>query len=128
MKKIILFAGLVLLFSACQESLEDKCAREAKAYTAKNCPAKMEENIIMDSLTFERETHTLHYYYRMTGVADKERALDTALAKKLLTETLKNTTAMKVYKDNSYNFTYTYRSEKDPSKVLFDLTLTEKDY
>mgnify|MGYP006873003268 CR=1 FL=1 len=82
----------------------------------------------MDSLTFERETHTLHYYYRMTGVADKERALDTALAKKLLTETLKNTMAMKVYKDNSYNFTYTYRSEKDPSKVLFDLTLTEKDY
>lgn len=128
MKKIILFAILALIFGACQESLEDKCAREAKAYTAKNCPAKMEENIIMDSLTFERETHTLHYYYRMTGVADKEGALDTALAKRLLKETLKNTTAMKVYKDNSYNFSYTYRSEKDPSKVLFDLTLTEKDY
>ena len=128
MKKYILIAGLALSLMACQESLEDQCAREAKAYTAKNCPAKMEENIIIDSLTFERETRTLHYYYRMTGLGDRENAIDTAAAAQILRDGLKNTTAMKVYKDNGYNFTYTYRSEKDPKKILFEVALTKKDY
>ena len=128
MKKVFVFACLALLFTACQESLEDRCAREAKAYTAKNCPAKMEENIIIDSLTFERATHTLHYYYRMTGIADKEDALDTVAAKKILKDGLKNTTSMKIYKDNDYNFAYTYHSSKDPKKVLFEVTFTKNDY
>ena len=128
MKKIIVFATLALFLASCQESLEDRCARDAKTYTAKNCPAKMEENIILDSLTFERATHTLHYYYRMTGIADKENALDTAAAAQILRDGLKNTTAMKVYKDNGYNFTYTYRSEKDPKKTIFEVALTKKDY
>ena len=128
MKKVLVFACLALLFTACQESLEDRCAREAKAYTAKNCPAKMEENIVIDSLTFERATHTLHYYYRMTGIADKEDALDTVAAKKILKDGLKNTTSMKIYKDNDYNFAYTYHSSKDPKKVLFEVTFTKNDY
>jgi hypothetical protein len=128
MKKVFVFACLALLFAACQESLEDRCAREAKEYTAKNCPAKMGENIILDSLTFEKGTHTLHYYYRLTDLADKEGILDSVEATKTLKDGLKNTTAMKTYKDNGYNFTYTYFSSKDPRKVLFEAKFTEKDY
>ena len=128
MKKVFVFACLALLFAACQESLEDRCAREAKEYTAKNCPARMDQNIILDSLTFERNTHTLHYYYRLTGIADNEEKLDSLKAVKTLKDGLKNTTAMKTYKDNGYNFAYTYHSEKDPKKVLFEATFTEKDY
>ena len=41
---------------------------------------------------------------------------------------MKNSTVMKVYKENHYNFSYTYRSEKDPSKILLEVTLTDKDY
>ena len=128
MKKVFLFACLALIFAACQESLEDRCAREAKEYTARNCPAKMEENVILDSLTFEKGTHTLHYYYRLTGIADKEGLLDSLQATKVLKDGLKNTTAMKTYKDNGYNFAYTYHSEKDPKKVLFEVTFTKNDY
>ena len=128
MKKIIVFATLALFLTSCQESLEDRCARDAKTYTAKNCPAKMEENVILDSLTFERDSHTLHYYYRLTGMADKEGLLDSIQAIKVLKDGLKNTTAMKTYKDNGYNFAYTYHSEKDPKKVLFEATFTKKDY
>ena len=128
MKKVFVFACLALLFTACQESLEDRCAREAKAYTAKNCPAKMEENIIIDSLTFERTTHTLHYYYRMTGIADTEGGLDTVAAKDILRNGLKNSTFLKIYKDNDYNFAYTYHSSKDPKKVLFEVTFSKNDY
>ena len=69
MKKLWVLSAIMMLLTACQESLEDRCAREAKEYTRKNCPAKMDNNSILDSLTFERETHTLHYYYRLTGFA-----------------------------------------------------------
>ena len=128
MKKIIVIASLALLLASCQESLEDKCEREAKTYTAKNCPVKIEENIILDSLVFERATHTLHYYYRLTGIADKEGSIDPTEAAKLLKDGLKNTTFMKVYKDNGYNFTYTYFSSKDPKKIWFEVPLTKEDY
>jgi hypothetical protein len=64
----------------------------------------------------------------MTGIADKDNALDTVAAAQILKDGLKNTTAMKVYKDNGYNFTYTYRSEKDPKKTIFEVALTKKDY
>ena len=45
----------------------------------------------------------------------------------LLSE-LKNTTSMQAYKDAGFNFAYTYRSEKHPDVVLYDVVFTEKDY
>ena len=123
-----MMASFALFLIACQESLEDRCAREAKEFTRKNCPSKIEKNINIDSLTFERETHTLHYYYTLTGNADREGVMEEINGLNILKENLRNSTAMKVYKENHYNFTYTYHSEKDPKKVLLEVTLTDKDY
>ena len=109
MKKYWILAIIAYMLTACQESLEDRCARESKEYTKKNCPVKIDNNTTLDSLTFERETHTLHYYYKLTGL-------------------LKNTTTLRVYKENKYRFAYTYRSEKDPSKIMLEVVFTDKDY
>lgn len=128
MKKYWLLVVLGLVFAACQESLEDKCERDAKEYTRKHCPTAIDNNTIIDSLTFDRATHTIHYYYRLTGVADEEKILNRIDAVKTLKQSLKNTTAVKVYKDNKYKFAYTYRSEKDPKKILFEVVFTDKDY
>ena len=70
MKKYCIFALLCIVLASCQESLEDRCERDAREYTRKNCPAAIDETTIVDSLTFDRATHTIHYYYRLTGVAD----------------------------------------------------------
>ena len=118
----------MMLLTACQESLEDRCAREAKEYTRKNCPAKMDNNSILDSLTFERETHTLHYYYRLTGFADNDSIVERLGAANILKNELRNTTTLQLYKDNHYRIAYTYRSEKDKKKVLLDLVITEKEH
>ena len=128
MKKLWVLSAILLLLSACQESLEDRCARETKEYTRKNRPAKMDNNSILDSLTFERETHTLHYYYRLTGFADNDSIVEKLDAGNILKNELRNTTTLKLYKDNHYRFAYTYRSEKDPNKVLLDFVFTDKDY
>jgi ADP-ribose pyrophosphatase YjhB (NUDIX family) len=128
MKKFWILGMIALLFSACQESLEDRCERDAKEYTRKHCPTAIDENTVIDSLVFERATHTIHYYYKLTGVADEEQALKDVDAVNVLKQGLKNATAVKVYKDAKYRFAYTYRSSKDPKKILLDVVFTDKDY
>ena len=129
MKKYLIFAILTVVLAACQESLEDRCDREAKEYTKKNCPVKLDNYTTLDSLTFERATHTLHYYYRLTGFADNRPGILTEVdAVDALKQELKNTTALRVYKENKYRFAYTYHSEKDPKKVLLQVVFTDKDY
>ena len=128
MKKLWVLSAFLLLLTACQESLEDRCARETKEYTRKNCPAKMDNNSILDSLTFERETHTLHYYYKLTGFADQDGVLEKVDAVDALKKELKNTTSLRVYKENKYRFAYTYHSEKNPGKVVLEVVFTDKDY
>ena len=128
MKKLWVLSAFMLLLTACQESLEEPCAREKKEYTRKSFPAKMDNNIILDSLTFERETHTFHYYYKLTGFADQDSIVKNLDAVNVLKNELRNSTSLKLYKDNHFRFAYTYRSEKNPEKVLLDVLLTDKDY
>jgi len=128
MKKYWLLAAIALLFTACQESLEDRCERDAKEYTRKHCPTAIDQNTMIDSLTFDRASHTIHYYYKLTGAADEEEMLKQIDAVNELKQGLKNSTAVKVYKDAKYRFAYTYRSSKDPNKILLDVLFTDKDY
>ena len=128
MKKFWILAVICTLLVGCRESLEDRCAREAQEFTKKNCPVKLDNTTIIDSMTFERATHTIHYYYRLTGVADNESALQKIDVVGMLKSELKNTTSLRVYKENKYRFAYTFHSEKDPQKVLVDVVFTDKDY
>lgn len=128
MKKFWILAVICVFLTGCRESLEDRCAREAKEYTMKNCPAKMDNNITMDSMTFERDTHTLHYYYTLTGFADRDGVMEEIDAVGALKQDLKNSTALRVYKENKYRFAYTYRSAKDPKNIKLEVVFTDKDY
>ena len=128
MKKYWIIAIIALVFTACQESLEDRCERDAKDYTRKHCPTAIDQNTIIDSLTFDRATHTIHYYYKLTGIDDEEKMLTDVNAVNELKQGLKNSTAVKTYKDAKYRFAYTYRSSKNPQKILLDVVFTDKDY
>ena len=128
MKKYWIIPVFALLLAACQESLEDRCAREAEEYTRKNCPAKMDNNTTLDSMTFDRSSHTLHYYYTLTGFADQDSIVQKIDAVNVLKNEVRNSTGLKLYKDHQYRFAYTFRSEKDPEKILIDVVFTDKDY
>ena len=129
MKKILIVFTLLVL-TACQESLEDRCAREAKEYKKKNCPAPAGENIIVDSMSFEKATHTLCYYYSLTGKIDDKNIVEKASPKmqQQLLSAIKNATNMKTYKDQGYSFKYTYYSSIEKNKILYTHTFTKSDY
>ena len=128
MKKLIIFAALAaIVFTSCQESLEDKCAKEAMEFTQKKCPSKIDENTEIDSMTFDKSTHTLAYWYKLTGKADNPIIFERVNLRKSLVEQIKNSTSMQAYKDAGYSFRYVYRSQKE-NKIYFDATVTKKDY
>ena len=127
-KKYIVALAVALFCCACQESLEDKCARECKVYTKKNCPAPISMEIILDSMTFEASTHTISYHYMLTGRLDSPDALNKENARAALLGELKNTTTMRDYKEQGYNFQYIYHSQKQPDVILLNVHLTENDY
>lgn len=120
--------ALLALAASCQESLEDRCAREARQYTEKKCPARIDAHTTVDSFTFDRASHTIHYHYTLSGAADNQEAVESINPREKLLEAVRNSTADQDYKDAGYRFTYTYRSQSDPTKVLFEATFTQKDY
>lgn len=118
----------MLILAACQESLESRCYREAKQYTEKHCPLPVEKDVVMDSMTFDRATHTISYVYTLSGLLDDSATIRRQDPRQLLLQQLKNTPNLKLYKDAGYNFRYVYYSAQHPSSKLFDTTFHQEDY
>ncbi len=132
--RTVMIVGLFLagmwLMVGCQESLPERCQREAREYTKKKCPVPINEVVTLDSLTFDSGTLTIHYHYTVKGHADSEEVIERSkeqLASSLLAG-LRNSTEMKVYMDAHYRFAYTYHSATHPETVLWEAVYTDKDY
>ena len=124
---LIIFAG-VLFFTACQESLEERCARECKEYTQKKCPVLVTKDVLLDSVTFDSSKHLTTYYYTVGGVLDNVEMLEKHDIRNMLLKELKNSAAVKLYKDAGYNFRYVYFSAKEKGTQLIEATFRESDY
>ena len=128
MKKIVWIAAALVLMTACQESLEDRCEREAKEYTAKHCPALVGKNIVMDSMTFNKSTHTITYAYTLSGEIDDTAVINRVNSRELLLNEVKNSANLRLYKEAGYNFRYIYFSKKKKGTQLVDATFRQSDY
>lgn len=123
----------VILISAflcsCQESLTERCTREAKEYTDKNCPQKIGKELILDSVTFTATTNTMGYHYTATGSLDNMEMMNANSKKfrELMNHEIRNSTNLKQYKDAGFSFEYVYTSEKNKNTLLV-LRFEEKDY
>ena len=87
-----------------------------------------DKEIVLDSMTFEKSTHTISYLYTLTGVLDDPLRVDSAKFHELLLMEVKNSTNLKLYKDAGYAFRYAYYSEKNNGTKLFEATFRESDY
>ncbi|MBR1427832.1 MAG: hypothetical protein IJ582_02225 [Prevotella sp.] len=127
MKKYVMMMAAACFLAACHESLEERAARECKEYTEKYCPAPISNEVVNDSMVYEKASRTVHYYYSLRGIADTT-ALDPKKARAEMLEAVKNSTELKAYKEAGFNLQYTYYSTKHPGKKMFDLLFTPKDY
>jgi PBP1b-binding outer membrane lipoprotein LpoB len=128
MRKIFAVLAAVVLLTGCQETMDERCAREAREYTEKKCPVQVTTGVMMDSLVYEASTRTLVYYYTVEGVLDDAEALRTHNLRGMLLKELRNSANMKDYKEAGYNFRYVYWSTKENGAQLFETTFRQKDY
>ena len=128
MKKILLIVWGVLMLAGCQESMDERCAREAKEYTKKKCPAVITTGVTIDSLIFYADSRTLTYYYTVEGVLDDYEALKTHDLRGMMLKELRNSATMKEYKEAGYNFSYVFWSTKNKGTRLYEATFREKEY
>ena len=130
MKKNLSLVVSVLLFIACQESLEQRAQRALRDYSDKNCPMVINESVTLDSCAFDIPTLTLNYYYHLSGAFDNDSSVNAKSGemRQLLIESLKNETSVRTYKEAGYSFRYIYYSKTEPDDILFETTIKKEDY
>lgn len=129
-KNIIVITAInAAMFSSCQENIDSRAEREAKEFTRKNCPTPIIDNTRTDSLVFEANTRTLHYYYTLVGPADNKTAFTGRHEelKNILISSFRASTNLKMYIDAGINFKLTYHSEKKTQQKLYETTLTAEE-
>jgi len=132
MKNILLFSTALLLLSSCQESLEEKAAREAREVTESKCPMPIGDNMYLDSIVFDIPTLTQTQYFRFTGNSDNDSTVEKIIKnndlKGTLVQELKNTPSYKALINKGITFRYIYGSTADTKKTYIDITVTKEDY
>ena len=132
MKKFLLFATAFLLLTSCQESLEEKAAREAREVTESKCPMPIGDNMYLDSIVFDIPTLTQTQYFRFTGNSDNDSTVENIVSnndlKGTLVKELKNTPSYKALMNKGISFRYIYGSTAEPEKTYIDITVTKEDY
>lgn len=129
--KHLLYTSILLLsFSTCYKSLENRVAQGCKEYTEKKCLTPVASDVGMDSVVSESSSRIIHYYYSLVGNADNGQAINAKKPelRKTLRDALKAGTGTRGYKGSSFDSRYTHRSNKPLSKMLLDEQYTEKDY
>ena len=70
-----LFALSLFTLVACTESFEERCRREAREYTERQCPRLIDQYIVMDSMTYEDEPQGFTYHQTVQGELDNDSLL-----------------------------------------------------
>lgn len=140
-------AGLISIASCKHENFDERCAREAKEYTLKQCPQYIGKgkDLSLDSMVYSKTgdgdnvtDRTFTYYYTFSGVQDSmlnrmlKEVPDTARKrlgefKASMLDALATSVQLKPYKDKGFNFEYVYHSEKKKGVVL-QFKFTKADY
>ena len=118
------------MLASCQESLEDRAVREASEYNKKFCPMRVNPNTVLDSITFDKATHTKASFFTLEGKADDlSYTQDNASSlREALVADIKNSPNEKIFKEAGISYRFVYRSASDKKVVLFETTIKKEDY
>jgi hypothetical protein len=122
-----LFGGFFfpIFLSSCQESLEDKAARQAKEYTERYCPTPVINYSRTDSVVFDKKRNVYIYYLSFCDMLDDSEIIEENRDKitDMLTQSVRESTGLKNFIEAGFRFEYVCHSEKEPKKVLFKVNI-----
>ncbi|MBR6981119.1 MAG: hypothetical protein IKH88_14975 [Prevotella sp.] len=129
-KAMMILGLMLLLIVGCnQESLEERAQREFQEFTRKNCPKDQGNNVILDSLVFDKSSRTLIEYSRVTNECDDEEFIRSKKASldEGSIQLTRQEVSYKRLRDAGFSFRFILRSHSS-GKVLYDKTVTKDDY
>lgn len=130
-KTKLLLLALLPLISACgYENFDERCAREAREITRKNCPRPVEEGIVLDSLSYDKNTRTMTYCHTVSEPLDHDSLYTQEVKDALFDIQVKDivqSITLKQYKDKNVNFRYSYVSASTGDTLVVH-TVTPEHY
>ena len=114
-----------IFLSSCQESLEDKAARQAKEYTERYCPTPVINYSRTDNVVFDKKRNVYIYYLSFCDMLDDSEIIEENRDKitDMLTQSVRESTGLKNFIEAGFRFEYVCHSEKEPKKVLFKVNI-----
>ena len=127
----VCFILLISIFlSSCTESFSDRCRREAKEYTERQCPRLVDKCIVMDSMTYEDEPQGFTYHQTVRGELDnKELLTPEALSsfQEQLLASIRKDINLRRFKERGFTFTYRYTSAST-GDLFTEVSFGPEDY
>jgi hypothetical protein len=130
-RTLLLLTTALLLLTACQESKRERFEREAREYTAKNCPrAEYEDLIFLDSLVCPNDgSNTYTLYYSIHGdsaaMADLNEQYDDLYA--VLLGGVRNSVDLRHVKAEGLDIVYAYYNPETGEEIA-SFTFKPEDY
>ncbi len=125
-----LFTLSLFTLVACTESFEDRCRREAREYTERQCPRLIDQYIVMDSMTYEDEPQGFTYHQTVQGELDNDSLLTpeaiSTFQEELLARIRKDIN-LRRYKERGFTFTYRYTSAST-GKLFTEVSFGPEEY
>lgn len=121
-----LLLPLTLCLASCKfENFDERSAREAREYTQKQCPRRMDPATVLDSMVYDIPSRTLRYCYTMENELDDatELILNPEIRSLFREELLKALTSsidLKHQKEHGVAFEYRYYSKKNKNLLMVE--------
>ena len=125
-----LFTLSLFTLVACTESFEDRCRREAREYTERQCPRLVDKNICLDSMTYEEAPQGFVYHHTVMGELDNDSLLTPEALSQFrdkLVQQISNDISLKRCKDRGFTFTYRYTSAST-GNLFTEAAIGPEDY
>lgn len=122
---------LVILFSACNRiSNDERICMQTRKYTQENCPLRMDQYTMLDSMVYHIDGKIMSYHYSLSGVMDTDSTHNTitynAFHEMLLNNILQNT-GLHELRQHHVSFQYIYTSSTT-GKEYMRFNFTPSDY
>lgn len=127
----LMIASLSLVLAAChKETFDERVARECKEYTAKYCPAEMDESMKLDSLSYDMKEKVLTHSYRLSGTLAADSIYTESVCQtmeEVVLDDLRESISLRPYKEAGLTFRFVYYSDQS-GHMLMEFFFTPKDY
>ena len=128
MKKVFLLLPILfLLLASCKkQTFDDRVESEVKYFNEKEAPKRLDTYTTFDSMTYDRSTLELGYYYTIESDADasifpKEEMQD------VLLRNLRSSIQLKSHKEHGLTFRYKYYLKRT-GETIIDCSFAPEEY